>query len=112
MDKIVKVKVKNVAVSPVKARLVADLVRKMSVKRAIDTLTFLNKKSAVHIKKALLSGVASAKEILGVDEENMKIAKLTIDAAKVGRGFRFESRGRVSRLVKRKSHINLEIKAK
>lgn len=112
MEKTVKIKIKNVAISPYRGRLVANLVRGMSVEKALDVLTFLNKKAAKHVKKALDSGVASAKEILGKDEKSLKIVSLTIDQGINRRGVRFESKGRVSRLTKRRSHINLEIGAK
>ena len=104
MEKTVKITIKNVAISPYRGRLVANLVRGMSVERALDVLTFLNKKAAKHVKKALDSGIASAKEIIGKDEKSLKIVSLTIDQGINRRGFIFESKGRVSRLTKRRSH--------
>lgn len=112
MEKTVKTQIKNVPVSPYKVRLVADLVREMPVPKAIDTINFLNKKAALHMKKAFNTAVANAKDILGLEPASLKIAKLTVEEGKKGRGVRFESRGRVTRLVTRKSHINLELKAK
>ncbi|MCK9368730.1 50S ribosomal protein L22 [Candidatus Dojkabacteria bacterium] len=112
MDKTIKVTIKNVSVSPVKVRLVANLIRRMDIEKAVDVLAFLNKKAAIHIRKALMSGIASAKSILGVELKDLKIASISVDEGQNGKGVRFESRGRVSRLVKRKSHINLEISKK
>jgi len=40
------------------------------------------------------------------------ISKITIDEARTLKRTRFESRGRVSRIDKRRSHINLELKVK
>jgi large subunit ribosomal protein L22 len=112
MEKTVKVQVRNISVSPYKARLVADLVRGMEIEKALDVLKFLNKKAALHLTKAFNTGIANAKDLLGLDVKSLKIAKLTIEEGKKGRGVIFQSRGRVSQLVKRKSHINLELKAK
>ncbi|MCC7289976.1 50S ribosomal protein L22 [bacterium] len=112
MDKTVKIQIKNIPVSPYKTRLVADLVRNMEVEKALDTLNFLNKKAAVHMKKALVSAIASAKQILGVEAKGLKIAKLTVGEGVKRPGVRFESRGRATRLITRRSHINLELKAK
>lgn len=112
MNKTVKVQLKNVNVSPYKLRLIADLVRTMEVPLALETLKFLNKKGALHMRKAFLTGIANGKDILGLDADKLKIEKLSIEEGKKGRGVRFESRGRVSRLVTRKGHINLELKAK
>lgn len=112
MNKTVKVQIKNVQISPVKARFVANLVRNLSVERALDVLQFLNKKSALHIRKALVTGVSNAKDILGVEASALRIKKLTIDEGLKRGGVRFESRGRATRLTKRRSHINLELESK
>jgi large subunit ribosomal protein L22 len=112
MEKTVKVQVKNIPVSPYRARLVANLVRNLDVEKAMNVLTFLNKKGALHIKKAFDTGIANSKDILGLEPKSLKIAKLTIGEGMKGRGVIFASRGRVSQLIKRKSHINLELKAK
>ena len=112
MEKTVKITIKNVSVSPVKMRLVANLIRRMAIEKAVDVLSFLNKKASVHIRKALMSGIASAKTILGVEAKDLKISSISIDEGQNRRGVRFESKGSVSRLVKRKSHINLVISLK
>jgi large subunit ribosomal protein L22 len=111
-DKIVKVKVRNIAQSPLKLRLVADLVRGKNAQEALEMLALLNKKGALIVKKAILSGVANAKELHSVDAEALEISKITVDEAKVLKRTRFESRGRVSRILKRQSHINLELRVK
>ena len=61
-EKIVTVKVKNIAQSPLKLRLVVDLVRGKNAQEALEMLDLLNKKGALIVKKAILSGVANAKE--------------------------------------------------
>jgi large subunit ribosomal protein L22 len=113
MAKTVKVQIKNVASSPQKARLVADLVRGMTVDKAIAALTFLNKKPALFIKKAIESGVANAKDVLKItDPSALVISKLTVDEGIKRRWHYFSARGRASAQTKRKAHINLEITAK
>ena len=111
-DKKVTVKVKNIAQSPLKLRLVADLVRGKNAQEALEMLDLLNKKGALIVKKAILSGVANAKELLSVDAESLEISKITVDEARILKRTRFESRGRVSRIDKRRSHINLELTVK
>jgi len=64
------------------------------------------------VKKAIMSGIANAREKYGVDKESLVISKITIDEARTLKRTRFESRGRVSRIDKRRSHINLELKVK
>jgi large subunit ribosomal protein L22 len=111
-DKIVKVKVKDVAQSPLKLRLIADAVRGKSVPEALDILTLLNKKGADTIRKAIQSGIANAREIYNVDEGSLEVSKITVDEARTLKRTRFASRGRVSVIIKRRSHINLELKVK
>mgnify|MGYP000908163720 CR=1 FL=1 len=111
-EKIVKVKVKNIAQSPLKLRLVANVVRGKNAQEAIEILNILNKKGASIVKKAILSGVANARNLYNTDADNLTISKLTVDEASILKRTRFESRGRVSRIDKRRSHINLELTVK
>ena len=111
-EKIVKVKVKNIAQSPLKLRLVVNVVRGKNAQEAIEILNILNKKGASIVKKAILSGVANARNLYNTDADNLTISKLTVDEASILKRTRFESRGRVSRIDKRRSHINLELTVK
>jgi large subunit ribosomal protein L22 len=111
-DKRTTVKVKNVAQSPQKLRLVADLVRGESVEDALNILNLTGKKGTETIKKAILSGIANAREVHGVDKSELDIAHISVDVAPTLKRVRFASKGRVSRITKRRSHINLELKVK
>jgi len=107
-----KIQVKNIAQSPQKLRLVADLIRGKKVEEALDILQFTNKKGCIFLKKAVLSGIASAKELYSVDKNEMTISQISIDEAQILKRGRFASRGRSSRILKRRSHINLELEVK
>ncbi len=107
-----KVKVKNIAQSPQKLRLVADLIRGKEVENALDILQFTNRKGTKVLKDALLSGIANARELFGVDKSELKISHLSVDGAPTLKRVRFASKGRVSRISKRRSHINLELTVK
>lgn len=111
-EKKTKTQVKNVAQSPQKLRLVADLIRGKKVSEALDILQLTNKKGCEFLKKAVLSGVASAREIYSVDKDDLKISHISIDEAQTFKRGRFASRGRSSRILKRRSHINLELEVK
>ena len=111
-EKKVKIKIKNVAQSPLKLRLVADLIRGKDVNEALDILQFTNKKGSIFLKKALLSGVAAANEEYGADPEILKISHISIDGAAIYKRGRYASRGRSSKILKRRSHINLELEVK
>jgi len=111
-EKTVKVITRNIAESPLKLRLVVDTVRGKSVEDALNILELVNKKGSLFVKKTILSGVASAREKYGVDKENLVIKSITVDEGKTLKRTRFASRGRVSRINKRRSNINLELKVK
>jgi len=107
-----KVKVKNVAHSPQKLRLVADLISGKDVETALDILQLTNKKGTKTIQGALLSGIANARDLFGVDKGELIIAHISVDVAPSLKRVRFASKGRVSRITKRRSHINLELTVK
>jgi len=111
-EKKTKITVKNVAQSPQKLRLVADLIRSKEVGEALEILQFTNKKGTIFLKKALLSGIASALEKYSADKDELVISHISIDEASTYKRARFASRGRSTRILKRRSHINLELKVK
>lgn len=107
-----KVKIKNIAQSSQKLRLVADLIRGKDVDDALDILQLTNRKGTKELKNALLSGIANARELYGVDKGELKISSISIDQASALKRVRFASKGRVSRISKGRSHINLELTVK
>ena len=111
-EKLVTVKVKDIAQSPTKLRLVADVVRGMRVDKALDSLTLVNKKGSDIVKKALLSGVANARDLYSADKDTLIVNSISVDESKTQKRAQFASRGRVSRINKRRSHLNLELKVK
>jgi large subunit ribosomal protein L22 len=111
-SKIIKVKMKNIAQSALKLRLVADLVRGKDVEEALEILEFTNKKGAQFVKKAINSGVANAREKYGVDKKELKIKSISVDEAPTYKRGQFSARGRYSQIFKRRSHLNLELEVK
>lgn len=111
-EKTVKVTVKDISQSAQKLRLIADAVRGKKVDRALDILMVLNKKGSDIVRKALMSGIANAKEIHSVEQESLIVSKISVDESRTLKRGRFASRGRSSRIFKRRSHLNLELKVK
>jgi large subunit ribosomal protein L22 len=110
MDKkIYKAQVKNVAQSPQKLRLVADLVRGKNVEKADKILRFLDKKGAGVVLKCLNSAVANAENIDSLKPEKLKILSIMVDEAPVLKRVRFASRARVSTIIKRRSNLTIEL---
>jgi large subunit ribosomal protein L22 len=111
-EKIVKVKVKEIAQSAQKLRLVADTVRGLSASDALNTLEFLNKKGALTVRKALNSGIANARDLYGAEVEDLVVSKITVDEGTTLKRIRFASRGKIGKHYKRRAHLNLELKVK
>ena len=74
--------VRGVRLSAQKGRLVADLVRGKPVDKALNILTFTQKKAAVIIKKALESAIANAEHNDGADIDELRVTKIHVEKAK------------------------------
>jgi large subunit ribosomal protein L22 len=96
-------------ISPQKCRLVADTVRGKGVGNALSTLKFMPKKGARLVLKALESAIANAENNLGADIDELKVTRIEIDTAPVLKRFAARAKGRGNRIVKRNSHITLEV---
>ncbi len=68
--------VRGVRLSAQKGRLVADLVRGKPVDKALNILTFTQKRAAVLIKKALDSAIANAEHNFGADIDELRVTKI------------------------------------
>jgi large subunit ribosomal protein L22 len=102
-------KLTNSRLSPQKMRLVADQVRGLPVEKAIDVLTFSNKKAAAIIKKVLESAIANAEHNDGADIDELKISEILVDAGPTMKRLRPRARGRADRIIKRTSHVKVTV---
>jgi large subunit ribosomal protein L22 len=102
-------KLTNTRLSPQKMRLVADQVRGLPVERALDVLTFSNKKAATVIKKVLESAIANAEHNDGADIDELKISEILVDAGPTMKRLRPRARGRADRIIKRTSHLKVTV---
>ncbi|MFI3245051.1 MAG: 50S ribosomal protein L22 [Ferrimonas sp.] len=95
--------------SPQKARLIADQIRGLPVDRALDILTFSNKKAGALVKKVLESAIANAEHNEGLDIDNLKIAKIFVDEGPTMKRIMPRAKGRADRILKRSSHITVVV---
>ena len=102
-------KLRYTTISPQKMRLVADQIRGLPVDRALNLLSFSNKKAAAVIKKLLESAIANAEHNDGADIDNLKIKSICIDAGPVMKRLQPRARGRADRLLKRTSHVTVTV---
>ncbi len=100
---------KNLRISPRKARLVVDAVRGKSVREAILILDTVYKKSSLPVKKLIQSALANAKKQDSVLESQLKVEKIYVDAGITLKRFRPRAFGRAYTIRKRSSHISLTL---
>lgn len=99
---------RNVRVTPQKARLVADLVRGRDVPEAIEILSFTNKKTAPILRKLIESAVANAEQQDdGFDPDDAYIETIFVNAGPKLRRWRPRAQGRATRVEKKTSHITV-----
>ena len=100
---------KNAALSPQKARLVAREVSGLNVEKAVEKLTFVQKKAAGIIKKLLESAIANAEHNEGADIDELRIKSICVDEAPTLKRFRARAKGRGNRIIKRRCHIKITV---
>lgn len=103
----VKASLRYARVGAQKARLVADVVRGKDVNEAVKLLTFMNKKTAVMLKKLIESAVANADYKKTIDVDNLYVKSVWVDGGPVLKRFRPRAQGRATGVRKKTSHINV-----
>ncbi len=106
-----KAVLKNYRQSPRKVRLLADLVRGKKVAKALEVLSFTNKRAAEPVVKLINSAVANAKQH-GADVEKLFIKSIAVDKGIVLKRFMPRARGSAAQILKRASHISVELGSK
>jgi len=108
----VKAFARGIHMSPRKVRLVADLLKKMSVEQALANLQFLNKRAAGPIKKLVDSGIANASHNFQVPSDQLFIKSLTVDGGPTQKRFKPHAHGRAFPIRRQTSNINLTLGVK
>ena len=103
---------KTLRVSPIKERLVIDLIRGKDVSEALNILNNMNKKPARLAKKVLDSAIANAVNNNGAKAEELYVKEARVDAGPVMKRHMFDSRGHVGHNDKRTSHIIITVASK
>jgi len=102
-------KLRYAKISPYKARLVADQVRGLPIKKALDTLKFSSQKAAGMIGKLLESAIANAENNDGADIDVLGIKEICVDDGPRLKRTSPRAKGRSFRILKRTSHITIKL---
>ena len=100
---------KYTRLSAQKARLVLDQIRGLPVDKALDLLTFSNKKAARTVRKVLESAIANAEHNDGADVDELKVASAWANEGPVLKRIRARAKGRAARILKQTSHITVTV---
>jgi large subunit ribosomal protein L22 len=105
---------KYVRTSAQKAGLVLDLIRGKDINRALSVLQFSKKAVARDVAKVLRSAVANAQqqEAFGGDVERLFVSKAHADNGPSMKRVRPAPMGRAFRIVKRTTHLTIEVTEK
>ena len=107
-------KVRNIRITPQKARRVVNLIRGKQAHEALGLLKFQPQAASEPIYKVVASAVANAKvkgESTGaiVDEDDLVISQAYVDEGVTLKRFRPRAQGRAFRINKRTSHITVVV---
>ena len=103
---------KGLRISPIRARLVSDMIRGKKATEALNILVNVNNKSARLTKKVLDSAIANAVNNEKADPNTLYIKEARVDAGPVMKRGRFLSRARVGHNYHRTSHIVIVVATK
>ena len=105
----VKAIAKDVRISPIKIRLMVDLIRGKNVNDALNILTNYNSKPARVVKKVLDSAIANAVNNNGLDKDKLYIKTAVVDQASTLKRRVPGSRGKVDKFYHRRSHVTVVV---
>ena len=99
----------NLRTSPRKVRLVTNSIVGMNASAALVQLQHVVKKTSEPLEKLLNSALANAENNFGLDRDNMFVSSILVgEGAKLKRWLP-RAQGRATLLLKRTSHIKLEL---
>lgn len=109
---IIKAEQKNTRQTSRKVRLVADVVKDMSVVDAINHLAVINRKSTLLVLKVLRQALANATNNFGLSVADLEIDNIVVNDGPALKRWRAVSRGRAHTILKRTCHVRVDLRTK
>ena len=103
---------RNIRVSPRKLNLVAQQIRGQKVDRALNVLTFSQKRIAGVVKKALQSAIANAENNHDLDVDDLVVAEASVGKNLVMKRFHARARGNAGGIEKFFSQLTIVVEEK
>ncbi len=102
----IKATLKHLRMAPRKVRLVAGLIKGLSVNEAENQLKFSVKRPAVPLLKLLKSAVANAAR-MNIDKDGLRILRVTVDGGPTLKRWLPRAMGRATPIHKKTSHVTI-----
>lgn len=103
----VRASARNVTASPRKMRLILERLPGLSVDQSLALLRYVQSPNAKAVSKVVLSAASNAENNFDLDVDDLVVKRAYADEARTAKRFRPRSRGRVSPILKRSSHITI-----
>ncbi len=97
--------------SPRKVRLVANAVRKLSLKQALDQLSVIERRSSVVVLKVLRQALANAMHNHGLSFDDLKLSNIIVNEGVTYKRWQAVSRGRGHSIMKRSSYVKVVLES-
>ena len=107
-----KVYLKSIRVSPKKLNLIISPIRGLNVEKALNYLSFSQKRISYQIKKALQSAIANAENNHQLDVDKLYVYEASVGKGLVMKRFKPRAKGRGVRILKPFSNLTIKLKEK
>jgi len=107
-------RVKHIRVTPQKARRVVDMIRGKQAQEALAILKFAPQSASEPVYKLVASAIANARVKADasnsfLDEQDLVIRRAFVDEGTTLKRFQPRAQGRAFKIMKRTSHITVEL---
>lgn len=106
-----KTTAKNMRISAKKLRFLLPEIKKLNPVKSLDYLLYTPNKSARIFYKVIKSALNNAKQVLKVDENNLRFKHLSVEEGRKLKRFRPGGRGTVKSILRRSAHIKIVLAA-
>jgi large subunit ribosomal protein L22 len=103
----VKAITRLVRISPLKVRLVMDVVRGMPVEKALATLDYMPQKAAREVARTIKSAAANAEHNFDMDRDALVVKRIFADQGPVLKRLMPRARGMANQIRKPTTHITV-----
>jgi len=100
---------RGIRISPIKVRLVCDVVRGMPVGKALSTLQYMPQKAAAEVARTIKSAAANAENNYDMTPESLVVKTIFADEGPSMKRVMPRARGRADRIERKSTHITVVV---